>query len=240
MPSSRLWHVRTAPWDSCCVGIRAVAFDVGGVLRQVGRFSDFQEIWQERLGMTPAEFGRALATVDPDGLAFTGRLSQAQFKARHSDALRLSAEQADRFMADLWAVDSGELDAELVAYVASLRPRYKTAILSDAIDGARPWNQERYGFEQLVDVIIYSYEVGLAKPDPRIYRLLCDRLTVSPGEVVFLDDRPENVRGAHELGIQALLHKSTAQSIKAVDALLARQDTRSPRRSLAGFEGEEP
>ena len=48
--------------------------------------------------------------------------------------------------------------------------------------------------------IIYTCEVGLAKPDPRVYRLLCDQLAVSPREVVFLDDRPENVKGACELG----------------------------------------
>jgi epoxide hydrolase-like predicted phosphatase len=199
------------------VSIRAVAFDVGGVLTRVGRSSDFEETWQERLGMTQAEFGQALACVDPDGLAYTGRLSETQFKARLSTALRLSAMQADEFMAGL----CGELDADLFTYAANLRPRYNTAILSDAIDGARREHQARYGFEQLVDVIIYSYEVGLAKPDPRVYRLLCDRLAVPPGEVVFLDDRPENVKGACELGIHGLLHESTAQSIKAVDALLA-------------------
>jgi len=198
-----------------------VAFDVGGVLMRAGPVRDFEKAWQERLGMTQAEFGRALASVDPDGLAFTGRMSLTQFKARHATALGLSAAEADEFMAEMWAMSSGGLDAELAAYAASLRPCYSTAILSDAIDGSRRWNQERYGFEQLVDVIIYSYEVGLAKPDPMVYQLLCDRLAVSPGEVAFLDDRPENVQGASELGIHALLHKSTAQSVKAVDALLA-------------------
>jgi epoxide hydrolase-like predicted phosphatase len=199
------------------VRIRAVAFDAGGVLTRVGRSSDFEKTWQERLGMTQAEFGRALASVDPDGLAYTGRLSETQFKSRLSTALGLSAAQTDEFMAEM----CGELDAELFAYAASLRPRYNTAILSNAIDGARREFRARYGFEQLADVIIYSYEVGLAKPDPRVYQLLCDRLAVCPGEVVFLDDSPENVKGACELGIHALLHESTAQSIKAVDALLA-------------------
>ena len=62
---------------------------------------------------------------------------------------------------------------------------------------------------------LYGPPVGLAKPDPRVYQLLCDQLSVSPGEVVFLDDSPENVNGACELGIDALLHENTAQSIKA-------------------------
>jgi hypothetical protein len=45
------------------VRIRAVAFDIGGVLKQVGRISDFEATWQERLGMTQAEFGQALASA---------------------------------------------------------------------------------------------------------------------------------------------------------------------------------
>ena len=197
--------------------IRAVAFDVGGVLTRAGRVSDFEETWREQLGMTQAEFGQALASVDPDEPAFTGHLSEAQFKARLSAAFGLSAGQVREFLAGM----CGELDADLSAYVARLRPRCRTAILSNAIDGARREYQALYGFEQLVDVIIYSYEVGRAKPDPRVYRLLCDRLAVSPGEVVFLDDRPENVKAACEFGIHALLHENTAQSIKAIDALLA-------------------
>jgi epoxide hydrolase-like predicted phosphatase len=199
------------------VSIRAVAFDVGGVLTQVGHLHDVRERWQERLGMTAADFSKALASVDPDELAFTGLLTEAQYKARLAAALGQPIAQADEFMADM----CGELDAELVAYVASLRPRYATAILSDTIGGARREYQARYGFEQLVDVIIYSCEVGLAKPDPRVYRLLCDRLAVSPGELVFLDDRPENVKGACELGIHALLHETTVQSIGLLEALLA-------------------
>jgi epoxide hydrolase-like predicted phosphatase len=199
------------------MSIRAVAFDVGGVLTRVGHLHDVRERWQERLGMTAAEFSTALASVDPDELAFTGLLTETQYKARLAAALGQSIAQAGEFMADM----CGELDAELFGYVASLRPRYVTAILSDAIGGARREYQARYGFEQLVDVIIYSCEVGLAKPDPRVYRLLCDRLAVSPGELVFLDDRPENVKGACELGIHALLHETTAQSIRALEALLA-------------------
>jgi hypothetical protein len=63
-----------------------------------------------------------------------GSLSEAQFKAGLSTALGLSAVQVHEFLAEM----CGELDADLFAYVASLRPRCATAILSNAIDGARP------------------------------------------------------------------------------------------------------
>jgi hypothetical protein len=58
------------------VRIWVVAFDVGGVLMRVGRPRNFGETGQERLGMTQGEFGQALASVDPDGLAITGRPSE--------------------------------------------------------------------------------------------------------------------------------------------------------------------
>lgn len=51
--------------------------------------------------MTQAEFGQARVSVDPDGLAYTGRLSETQFKARLSTALGLPAAQADEFMTEM-------------------------------------------------------------------------------------------------------------------------------------------
>lgn len=202
------------------MAIRAVAFDIGDVLERVGPPSQFLEKWRLRLRIPEAQFQVALASVDPDGLIRTGGLTEAEYKARYASALGLPAARADEFMADLWDWYCGELDTEMTRYAASLRPRYRTAILSNSADGARREEQARYGFEQLVDVVIYSDEVGLAKPDPAIYRLLCDRLSVQPDELVFLDDVPENVGAACAVGVHGVLHRSTAASINAVNSLL--------------------
>ena len=121
----------------------------------------------------------------------------------------------------MWRWYCGELDQELTAYAASLRPRYRTAILTNSADGARREEQARYSFAELVDLIIYSHEVGLVKPDPRIYALLCAELSVSPDEVVFLDDLPQNVEAACQFGIHGLLHRGTPESIAAINSLIA-------------------
>jgi beta-phosphoglucomutase-like phosphatase (HAD superfamily) len=54
--------------------------------------------------------------------------------------------------------------------------------------GAREREQALYGFKDMCDVIVYSHEVGWLKPDPRVYRVACERLGCAPDEAVLLDD----------------------------------------------------
>ncbi len=83
-----------------------------------------------------------------------------------SRALGLSAAQTDEFMADMWDWYRGELDGELLDFARDLRPRCGTAILSNSGAGARREEERRYGFAADFDPILYSHEIGLAKPDP--------------------------------------------------------------------------
>ena len=120
------------------------------------------------------------------------------------DRLGLDGQQLTAFMADVWRQYLGSANTELIEYARGLRPRYRTGILSNSFVGAREREQAAYGFEDLVDGIVYSHEAGMAKPDPRIYALACDRLGARPGETVFLDDTEQCVAGARDVGIHAV------------------------------------
>jgi putative hydrolase of the HAD superfamily len=91
---------------------------------------------------------------------------------------------------------------------------------SNSFVGARRREQERYHFDEITDLIVYSHEVGISKPDPRIYQLACARLGVQPAETVFLDDNQLMVDGARAVGMQAVLFEDNAQAIAAVEACL--------------------
>ena len=67
----------------------------------------------------------------------------------------------------------------------------------------------------------HSREVGIEKPDRRIYEITCQELGVHPGDVVFLDDLEANVVAATQLGMRAVLFQSTAQAITDLEACLA-------------------
>jgi len=211
------------------VAISAVVFDIGGVLERVG---DPELViapkWRERLGLSAGDFTAAIRSVDPDRRNQVGAMSEAECRERTAAALGLSANLADEYMADMWDWYCGELDAELHAFARSLRPSVRTAILSNSGDGARREEQARYRFGDDFDPIIYSHEVGLAKPDPAVFALTCELLGAGPAELVFIDDVPENIDAAAEFGLHAILHTITPRTIEAVRALLAEHPSTNP------------
>jgi 2-haloacid dehalogenase len=71
--------------------------------------------------------------------------------------------------------------------------------------------RERYGFLSLFAEIVVSGEVGLVKPDPRIYELLVERTGLDPCRTVFVDDRAENVRVAKKHGFICVLFQEPGQ-----------------------------
>ncbi len=202
------------------MAIRAVAFDIGGVLEKVGDLEEWLGAWRRHVGLDHGDFDDRLGQVDPRGLIGTGELSEREFRQGYIDAFGFSESEADEFMAQMWDWYCGELDTELVEFVRGLRPAYTTGIISNSADGARREEQARYGFEELVDHIVYSHEVGLAKPDRRIYELACERFGVTPEELVFVDDVDSCVEGARSLGIHGVLHRSTPETVAAVTTLL--------------------
>ena len=84
----------------------------------------------------------------------------------------------------------------------------------------------------LFDAAVISGEVGLHKPQPEIYRLACERLAVEPAEAVFVDDLRENCEGAEAVGMTAVLHRDTSETLAALERLLdveLRDVTRTPQ-----------
>lgn len=200
--------------------IRAVIFDIGGVLVSESDWSTLLR-WAAILGVSPDELGARLGGVDAGGRATTGRFTEPEMRRWWSEQLGLEAEQSDAFAHDVWDLYCGNPDHTMIDFARSLRPTYRTGLLSNAIDGARREESSRYGFDTLTDDLVYSHEVHLAKPDPAIYHLACERLGVQPEDVVFVDDRPENVAAAADLGMHAFLHADdTDATIARVRALL--------------------
>jgi putative hydrolase of the HAD superfamily len=197
--------------------IRAVVFDIGGVLEQTPDLG-VQQLWETRLGLPDGEILERMRDIWRGGSVGTITLDDVHEALR--DRLGLDEDKLAQYLVDLWREYLGTANTELIEYARRLRPRYRTGIVSNSFVGAREREQAAYGFEDLVEEIVYSHEAGFSKPDPRIYELICSRLNVSPGEMVFLDDTEACVTGARDAGIHAVRYQDNAQAIAAIEELL--------------------
>ena len=197
--------------------IRAVFFDFGSVLIR-DEDNSKREAWEKRLGLSPGELAVAVFESEAAARATVGEVTTAEMWQQIGERLRLDAEQCRQLRTDFFRGDN--LNAELVEFARELRPRYRLAILSNAWSDARRIFSQVYGLDAVFETMIISAEVGLAKPDPRIYHLAVERLDVRPEEAVFLDDRLENVEAAQAVGLRAIHFRDNAQAIAEVRVYL--------------------
>jgi epoxide hydrolase-like predicted phosphatase len=198
--------------------IRAVVFDIGGVLEITPDLGVYRR-WETRLGLPAGDIDVRMGDVWQGGSVGTITLDDVHEALK--DRLGLDDQKLAQFMADLWREYLGTANTELIEYARRLRPRYRTGIVSNSFVGAREREQAAYGFEDLVEEIVYSHEAGFSKPDPRIYELICSRLNISPGEMGFIDDTEACVTGARDAGINAVRYQDNAQAIAEIEKLLA-------------------
>jgi HAD superfamily hydrolase (TIGR01509 family) len=93
-------------------------------------------------------------------------------------------------------------------------------MITNAWPGVRRYLETEFKIADAFDPLIVSAEVGVAKPDPRIYQLALERIGVDASAAVFVDDSEANVIGARWVGMQAVQFSSTQQAIAAVRRLL--------------------
>jgi len=180
--------------------IQAVIFDWGGVLMRTADPGP-RLAWDARLGLAAGSINRLVFESADWRRAQLGQISEDEVWSNLGARLDLAPDALAELRGDFWAGD--RLEAEMVTLVRRLRPRFKTALLSNFPASLRALLTQ-CGVTDAFDEMVISGEVGLVKPDARIYPLAAGRLGVPVGECLFVDDFVENVKGARASGMQAL------------------------------------
>jgi putative hydrolase of the HAD superfamily len=199
--------------------IRAVVLDIGGVLEVIDD-TVFPGPAEVRLGLPAGSIAGGLAGLPGD--ARTGGVTEDEIRAEWQRTLGLDDEQVDGLVDDYWRWYVGTLDRPLRDWFAGQHVVRRTGILSNSGPGARE-RERHHGFEDITHDIVYSHEVGVAKPDPAAYALTTERLGVHPHEVLFLDDVEANIEAARAAGWHAVLHVDTATSIREMERIIDAQ-----------------
>lgn len=197
--------------------IRAVVWDLGGVILRTMDWS-LRSQWEDRLGLPRMQLTRLVFESDVSRRATIGQATDNNVWQSVADALNLDPSARDQLRRDYFARD--QIDSTLMEFIRKLRSRVRVGMITNAWPDVRRYLENEFKIADAFDPLIVSAEVGLAKPDPRIYQLALERLGVQPAEAVFVDDFEDNVAGARWAGMQAVHFTSTLQAIAALRAIL--------------------
>jgi len=201
------------------VGFEAVVFDVGGVV--VGSPLHAIAAYERDLAVAENAINRVVVETGPEGA--WSRLERGELRLEAFFPL-FEAECAGAGI----GVDARELMRRVEAVAAPI-PEMLEAIGRIRAAGLRTaaltnnWVADDGGMRALADrfdVVVESAVVGLRKPDPRIYELVCAELRVEPRAAVFLDDIGRNLKPARALGMTTLKVVDPRAALLALEELL--------------------
>jgi epoxide hydrolase-like predicted phosphatase len=138
----------------------------------------------------------------------TGKIEEQEFLK----TLRkhLNPEVTDTQILDAWNSILGDLPAERWTILNEVKKAYRIFLLSNTnslhvsyYSGKLSTLYGRNGFDHLFEKTYYSHLLGMRKPDRNIYEFVLHDSRLEPGETFFIDDNPENIATARELGIKA-------------------------------------
>ncbi len=207
--------------------IKAIFCDFGGVLTTspfvaFNRYEAEHEILQDTI--------RKINATNPDQNAWA-RFERSEINLDAFDQeFAAEAKQLGYTIPgrDVIALLSGELIPEMVEALHHWGKYFKTACLTNNVqaeDGpavhfsikqTKKINQVMAQF----DFVIESSKIGLRKPDPKFYKIACQKVEVEPVEVVFLDDLGINLRPARAMGMKTIKVLHPRQALEELQSFL--------------------
>lgn len=197
------------------MAIKAVVFDVGGVLCEwttiVRKFAKEAQWSYDRFYSLFIKL-----SFDPQQGSDLGKISSDEFFRRLAAAIgkpELGSQWRREFVPGFSRIEPS------FKLVDELKGKYRLAVLTNAKTGL--WDEWQEGkLREYFEVIVDSAEVHVLKPDEKIYRILLERLKLPAEECLFIDDFAEYVEAAKQLGFQTVHFTDPEESVKEIRRIL--------------------
>ncbi len=196
--------------------IRAVFFDLGGVIVRTEYQAPRQQL-AERLGMEYEDLDRIVFDSETGIRAATGGITSQQHWEAVMKRLKRPPEEMESIRQEFFAGDI--IDRDLLNFLRSLRGTHKTGLISNNWSDLRDY-MVREKIIDAFDLITISAEVGVAKPDARIYQIALEQAGVRPEEAVFVDDFYVNIEGCEKVGMKGIHFKDAQSAMQQLQKLL--------------------
>lgn len=177
---------------------KVIIFDFFGVI-----CSEVAPFWfQKYLSKKEAEESKKLYFEPAD----SGEISDNELLENLSKFSHKTAKEVKGELYDLVKVNY-----DVVKLIKDLKRNHKIGICSNSDGEFLHTILQTNKLTDLFDSIIVSSEYGVTKPDVRIYKIALEQLSASPQETIFIDDNPENIQGAEQVGIKGILFTNTKE-----------------------------
>jgi FMN phosphatase YigB (HAD superfamily) len=187
---------------------KAIIFDIGGVV--VGPFGEaLLTNASSKLRIPLRELRRLMNSYEPD--LQRGRIDHITFWKK---ILRKRGQTApERIIKPLWMTPyhkRAAINREVLHIITGLRRRYIVGCISNCQEPHNAYNVKRRLFSHFAPCLLSS-EIGIRKPDPRIFRLFLKNAGCKASETIFIDDEKQFLPPARKLGIVAVHYQNPAQ-----------------------------
>ena len=200
--------------------IKAVLWDFGGVITS-SPFEAFNKFEVEK--KIPVDFIRQINAENHETNAWA-KLESSEINLNEFDRLfRLESSAKGHEISGKEVINllSGEIRPEMVSVLEKLKENYIVGCITNNVNagqgpGMARSKRKHDAIEEVMsnfEFIIESSKVGVRKPDPKIYKLACQRASVSPTECLYLDDLGINLKPAKAMGMRTIKVLSPDQAI---------------------------
>ena len=196
--------------------IRAVFFDFGGVIMRTEYQSPRQQL-AERFNMDYEEVDRLVFNSESARRASLGRITEKAHWLEVMKRFKLPASEMRAFSDAFFGGDV--IDRNLVQFIRSLHGKFHTGLISNAWGGMREF-LVREKMIDAFDTVVISAEVGVVKPEARIFDIALEQAGVRANEAVFVDDLPVNIESCEKVGMKGILFKDPQEARRQLNQIL--------------------
>ena len=182
--------------------IRAIVFDLGGVL-----FSEGKSVALEKLAAAHGYERRLVGAIlsSPESIQLRkGLIPDEDFWQWAQQ--RLPSGYDSRLIQQEW-YNGYVLDKEIYELIASLQKKYSMIAFSGNIKSRVAFLEEKYHFRHLFDIEVYSFDFHMTKPEPEFVQVMIEKSGVRPEEIVYIEDNESYAKPARDLGVSVVIYQ---------------------------------
>ncbi|MFO8018265.1 MAG: HAD family phosphatase [Promethearchaeia archaeon] len=191
--------------------IRAILWDLGGVIVNLDYTSFFRFIQtHSKLQLTEAKFKQIL--MSNYDAYHEGTISSNEFYELMNNVLKLNQIRETEFFNAFNSIIQS-LNTDTIEIIKKVKRQDLTSFVLSNVNSAH-WNhllEKDWDWMPLFEDFILSYEIGVTKPDPEIYKYAIEKARCKANQILFIDDNYVNVKGAKRCEINTIFYKNQSQ-----------------------------